>query len=185
MKISIITVCYNSAAIIEDTIKSVIAQTYDNIEYIIVDGGSKDETLTIVEKYKEHVDVLISEPDKGIYDAMNKGIEVSTGEIVGILNSDDFYEREDVIRAVVENFDSSIDLLFGDLVFVKPENLKKVTRYYSLPKFKRWHLRFGWMPPHPATFIRKEVYNQFGLYKTHYRISADYEFLCDYSWSRN
>ncbi|WP_462152099.1 glycosyltransferase family 2 protein [Pseudoalteromonas xiamenensis] len=175
MKVSIITVCYNSAATIEDTLKSVVAQTYDNIEYIIVDGGSKDETLAIVEKYKEHVDVLISEPDHGIYDAMNKGIEVATGDVVGILNSDDFYETPDVITTVVKSFDSSIDLLFGDLVFIKPQNLKKVTRFYSLPKFKGWHLRFGWMPPHPATFIRKEVYNRFGLYKTHYKISADYE----------
>ncbi len=175
MRVSIITVCYNSAATIEDTITSVLSQDYKNIEYIVIDGGSSDATLDIINKYREQISIVISEPDKGIYDAMNKGIKNATGDIVGILNSDDFYETQDVITEVVDNFDVGTDMVFGDLIFVKPENIKKITRFYSLPHFKAWKLRFGWMPPHPATFIKKSVYDKYGLYKINYKISADYE----------
>ena len=175
MKVSIITVCYNSAATIEDTITSVLSQDYKNIEYIVIDGGSSDATLDIINKYREQISIVISEPDKGIYDAMNKGIKNATGNIVGILNSDDFYETKDVISEIVNNFDIDTDIVFGNLIFVKPENIKKITRFYSLPHFKAWKLRFGWMPPHPATFIKKSVYDKYGLYKINYKISADYE----------
>ncbi|ESP95138.1 MULTISPECIES: glycosyltransferase family 2 protein [Pseudoalteromonas] len=175
MKVSIVTVCYNSAETIEDTIRSVVSQTYDDIEYIIVDGGSTDNTLKIVDKYKAHIDVLISEPDRGIYDAMNKGVEAATGDVVGILNSDDFYETKESVASIVSEFDDATDIVFGDLVFVNADNLSKVTRFYSLPKFAPWKLRFGWMPPHPATFIRKSSYDKHGLYKLDYKISADYE----------
>jgi len=175
MKESVITVCYNSAETIVSTIRSVISQTYNDIEYIIVDGGSTDNTLQIVEKYKEHVDVLISEPDKGIYDAMNKGVNVASGDIVGILNSDDFYETENSINSIVSEFNDDVNIVFGDMVYVNAYDLKKVIRFYSLPNFAPWKLRFGWMPPHPATFIRKDIYNKYGIYKTDYKISADYE----------
>ncbi|NKC17462.1 glycosyltransferase [Pseudoalteromonas sp. S4498] len=175
MKVSIITVCYNSAETIEDTIKSVLSQNYQDIEYIVIDGGSSDETLDIIDKYQDRIATIVSEPDKGIYDAMNKGIKKSTGDIVGILNSDDFYESEDVVSKIVCCFDSEIDVVHGDLIFVKSDNLEKVTRFYSLPNFKPWKLRFGWMPPHPATFIKKSVYDIYGLYKVNYKISADYE----------
>lgn len=175
MKVSIITVCYNSAATINDTITSVLSQDYKNIEYIVIDGGSSDATLDIINKYREQISVVISEPDKGIYDAMNKGIKNATGDIVGILNSDDFYETKDVITETVNNFDVDTEIVFGDLIFVKPENIEKITRFYSLPRFKAWKLRFGWMPPHPATFIKKSVYDKYGLYKINYKISADYE----------
>jgi glycosyltransferase involved in cell wall biosynthesis len=177
MKVSIITVCYNSAATIRDTIESVLAQDYADIEYIIVDGASKDNTLSIVSEYRDRIATVISEPDKGIYDAMNKGILAATGDVVGILNSDDFYESTDALSAVVKAFreNEKAELIFGDLVFVKPTDLKKVTRFYSLPNYSGWKLRFGWMPPHPATFIRKDVYDRFGLYKTNFKIAADYE----------
>ncbi|MEI5639551.1 MULTISPECIES: glycosyltransferase family 2 protein [unclassified Pseudoalteromonas] len=175
MKVSIITVCYNSSATIEDTIKSVLSQDYQDIEYILIDGGSTDSTLDIINKYRDRITSIISEPDEGIYDAMNKGIKNATGEIVGILNSDDFYEAKNVISEMVSKFDSDTEIVFGDLIFVKPENIEKVTRFYSLPNFKAWKLRFGWMPPHPATFIKKSVYDRFGLYKINYKISADYE----------
>ncbi|WP_440054145.1 glycosyltransferase family 2 protein [Pseudoalteromonas sp. T1lg65] len=175
MKVSIITVCYNSAKTIEDTVKSVLSQDYQEIEYIVIDGGSSDGTLGIIDKYRERIATIVSEPDKGIYDAMNKGVKKSTGDIVGILNSDDFYESEDVISKTVCHFDSETDVVFGDLIFVKSDNLEKVTRFYSLPNFKPWKLRFGWMPPHPATFIKKSVYDRCGLYKINYKISADYE----------
>ncbi|QCU73125.1 MULTISPECIES: glycosyltransferase family 2 protein [Pseudoalteromonas] len=175
MKVSIVTVCYNSAATIEHTIQSVLSQSHDNIEYIVVDGGSTDDTLNIIDKYKNKLSKVISEPDHGIYDAMNKGIKNATGEIVGILNSDDFYETNESISQVVAAFEPSIDVVFGNLVFVKPENLNHITRFYSLPNFKAWKLRFGWMPPHPASFIKKDLYDKYGLYKIDYKISADYE----------
>jgi glycosyltransferase involved in cell wall biosynthesis len=177
LKVSIITVSYNSASTIKDTIESVASQTYDNIEYIVVDGNSKDKTVDIVTSYSKVIDKVVSEPDKGIYDAMNKGVQLATGDIVGILNSDDFYETTTVIEDIVKHFknNKSSDIVFGDVVFVEPNNLKKVVRYYSSEKFKSSKLRFGWMPPHPATFIRKSVYDKYGLYKLGYKISADYE----------
>lgn len=177
MKVSIITVCYNSAATIRDTIESVLAQDYADIEYIIVDGASRDNTLQIVHEYSGRIAKVLSEPDKGIYDAMNKGIKMATGDVVGILNSDDFYEQTDVVSQIAAAFetDRQTEIVFGDLVFVKPDNLEKITRFYSLPNYLPWKLRFGWMPPHPATFIRKEVYDKFGLYKTDFKIAADYE----------
>lgn len=179
MKISIITVCFNSAATIRDTIESVLAQEQADVEYIIVDGKSTDNTLSIVREYQDRISIIISEPDNGIYDAMNKGIRAASGDIIGIINSDDFYEKNDVLATVISAFNNNndIDLIFGDLVFVKPTELKKVTRFYSLPNYAPWQLRFGYMPPHPATFIKKEVYNKNGLYKTNFKIAADYEFF--------
>ena len=177
MKVSIITVCFNSSATIRDTIESVLAQDYHDIEYIIVDGGSKDSTMYIVNEYRDQIATIVSEPDKGIYDAMNKGIRLATGDVVGILNSDDFYESTDVLTAVAGKFiqEPDADLIFGDLVFVNPTNLTKITRFYSLHGYSAWKLRFGWMPPHPATFIRKAVYDKYGLYKMDFKIAADYE----------
>lgn len=177
MKVSIITVCYNSAATIKDTIISVLEQDYADIEYIIIDGASKDGTMDIVNQYKDRITKIVSEPDKGIYDAMNKGIQLATGDVVGILNSDDFYESKDVLSHVVKGFKQSntVDVVFGDLVFVKPTDLTKVTRLYALSNYAAWKLRYGWMPPHPATFIRREIYIKHGLYKIDFKIAADYE----------
>jgi glycosyltransferase involved in cell wall biosynthesis len=177
LKVSIITVSYNSAETIRDTIESVLEQSYKDIEYIIVDGNSKDETMDIVSSYGDKVTKVLSEPDKGIYDAMNKGVALATGDIIGILNSDDFYETNNVIEDIVEHFKANVEaeIVFGDIVFIEPSNINKVVRYYSSKKFKAAKLRFGWMPPHPATFIKKSVYDQYGLYKLGYKISADYE----------
>jgi glycosyltransferase involved in cell wall biosynthesis len=177
MNVSIVTVCYNSEATIRDTIESVLAQTYPDIEYIIVDGASSDGTMTIVDEYKDRIAMVISEPDKGIYDAMNKGIQMSTGNIVGILNSDDFYQNNDVVRDVVCKFDSfpESDLVFGDVVFVAPDNLEKIIRFYRSGHFKPWKLRFGWMPPHPSTFVKRSAYDLVGLYSLDFKISSDYE----------
>lgn len=177
MKVSIITVCYNSGATIRDAIESVIAQEYADIEYIVVDGGSTDNTLAIIEEYRASISVLISERDQGIYDAMNKGVERATGDIVGLLNSDDFYEARTVINDVVTEFKRApaADVVFGDVVFVAAEDLTRVTRYYSSAAFRPWKLRFGWMPPHPATFVHNEVYRRLGGYSRTYKISSDYE----------
>lgn len=176
MKISIITVCYNSEATIGDTIASVLAQTHPDVEYILVDGASKDRTMAIVDGYRGSIHTVISEPDKGIYDAMNKGIRAATGDLVGILNSDDFYENVDVLATVAAEFAAhpTTDIMFGDVVFVHPDNLTKVRRRYSAGHFAPWKLRFGWMPPHPGTFVRRDLYAR-GLYRTDFKIAADYE----------
>lgn len=177
MKVSVITVCYNSEATIRDTIESVLAQSYADIEYIIVDGASSDRTMAIVDEYKDHIAMVCSEPDKGIYYAMNKGIKLATGDVVGILNSDDFYQNDDVVQDVVCQFDACLaaDIVFGDVVFVAPGNLEKIIRYYRSDHFRPWKLRFGWMPAHPATFIKKRAYDLVGFYSLNYKISSDYE----------
>lgn len=179
MKISIITVCYNSEATIRDTIESVLSQDYPDIEYIVVDGASTDATLTVVGEYRERITQVVSEPDSGIYDAMNKGISQATGDVIGILNSDDFYQTNTVISDVVACFQRfpQSDIVFGDVVFVQPENLNRIVRHYRAERFKPWKLRFGWMPPHPATFITRRAYQCAGKYSLEYQIAADYEML--------
>jgi len=178
MKISLITVAYNSAATIGDTIDSVRRQHHPDKEYIIVDGASKDNTVAILQKNEDIISHWISEPDKGIYDAMNKAIRMTSGEVVGIINSDDFYHSENILTQVALAFeDANVDAVFGDLVFVDPDNLKKVVRTYSS---KGWHpqkFARGFMPAHPTFFVRRKYYEQFGLFKTDYRIAADYELL--------
>lgn len=177
LKVSIITVCFNSDRTIRDTLDSVRSQNYANIEHIIVDGDSSDSTMDIVAEYRKWLGPIVSESDRGLYDAMNKGIGMATGDIIGILNSDDFYESDDVIEVVATAFlsDPSLDMLFGDVVFVDPPNLETVTRYYRAGHFRPWKLRFGWMPPHPATFVTKAVYENHGKYRLDMKISADYE----------
>ena len=177
MKISIITVCFNSEKTIRDTIESVLGQDYSNIEYIIIDGESNDDTLNIVNEYAGHINTVVSESDKGIYDAMNKGIQLATGDVIGILNSDDFFEYSSVISDVVNQFKSSPEssLVFGDVIIVEPSNTQKIVRFYNADKFRTWKLKFGWMPPHPASFIKRSVYKQVGSYSLDYKIAADYE----------
>jgi len=178
LKISIITVCYNSAKYIESAIQSVANQTYSNIEYIIVDGGSTDKTLEIIQNNKGCISQVISESDNGIYDAMNKGYKLATGDIIGILNSDDYLSTNLIIEEIVEEFASKkIDAVYGDIQFVNPDNLKKVVRYYSSRYFKPWLFRFGMMPPHASFYAKKEIFETFGLYKTHFKIAADFDLL--------
>lgn len=178
-KISIITVCYNSESTIRDTIESVISQSYPNIEYIIIDGGSQDSTLNIIKEYKNKIYKYISEADHGIYDAMNKGISVSTGDIVGILNSDDFFYSDSTVADIATAFElnKKVDLVYGDVVFVNSVDTNKVVRFYSSKSFKPYKLRFGWMPPHPASFITRSSYENIGKYSLEYKISSDYEFF--------
>lgn len=177
MKVSIVTVCFNSAATIRDAINSVLAQSYADIEYIVVDGASTDETVEIIHEYQDRISKIISEPDYGIYDAMNKGISFATGDIVGILNSDDFFESPDSIQHVVNGFrnGSCVDIVFGDLIYVDSNDLATVKRFYGSRNFKPWQLRFGRMPPHPATFVRRSAYEKCGQYSLNYEISSDYE----------
>lgn len=178
MKVSIITCTYNSAATIADTIKSVNAQTYPNIEHIIVDGLSKDNTLEIVKEFAGERQIIKSEKDNGIYDAFNKGIGMATGDIIGVLNSDDFFTSDTIIEQVVNAFnEENIDAVYGDIHFVNPGNLNKCVRYYSSKSFRPWMMRMGFMFAHPSFYVKREYYETLGLYKTNYKIAADFELL--------
>ncbi len=178
LKISVITVCFNSSATIRDTIESVLAQDYPSIEYIIVDGASKDRTMDIVREYGDRIDVVISEPDKGIYDAMNKGIRAATGDVVGLLNSDDFYADESAVRQLIECMDDSgSDTVFADLVIVDAKDTDRVVRYYDSSTFHPGRLRYGWMPAHPTFMVKRELYETHGGFSLDYRIAADFEMV--------
>ena len=178
MKISIITVCLNSKVYIEDCIKSVLNQRYKDIEYIIVDGGSTDGTVDIIRKYEKSISTWISQPDNGIYDAMNKGVVIATGDVVGILNSDDIYSDNNVLDKVAKVFErQEIDSVYADLIYVSQNNPEKITRYYKAHDFTPSMFSYGWMPPHPTFFVKRNCYERFGLYKTDYTIAADYELV--------
>ncbi len=179
MKVSIVTVCYNSEATIRDTIESVLAQSYPNIEYIIVDGASSDSTMAIVDEYKDRIAIVVSEPDKGIYDAMNKGIKLATGDVVGILNSDDFFAENAIIADVAHTFENDVTIsgIYGDLVYVQKNNASKKVRDYSSRFFSKWKIKFGLMLPHPTLYLRREVFQKFGFYRLDYRVAADFEFI--------
>jgi len=177
-KISIITVCFNSERTIEDTILSVINQSYPNIEYIIVDGLSSDNTLGVVDQYKNKISKVVSEKDKGLYDAINKGISLATGDIIANLNSDDFYIDNKVIADVVNKMgNENSDALYADLYYVDEIDTNKIVRHWKSGNYKDGHFFQGWMPPHPTFFVKKEVYNKYGLFNLSLRSAADYEIM--------
>src|SRR5208283_2156081 len=156
MKITIVTVCCNSAATIRDTLESVAAQSHKNVEHIIIDGGSTDGTLAVIHGWKKHPVRLVSEPDRGIYDAMNKGIKLATGDIIGILNSDDIYPNNLVVESVVNKInETKSDLCYGDLVYVDKHDLDKIIRYWKAGTYNERSFKYGWMPPHPTVFIKR------------------------------
>jgi glycosyltransferase involved in cell wall biosynthesis len=182
-KVSIITVCFNSAKTIRDTIESVLSQDYPDIEYIVIDGGSSDETIPIVNEYSDRISVIVSEVDRGIYDAMNKGINLATGDIVGLLNSDDVYINGYVVSELMQVMQNAkVDSVFADLVIVDPLDLNRVLRYYDSSYFTPKKFRFGWMPAHPTFFVKKSLYEKVGPYSLEYKISADYEMLIRLLW---
>ena len=179
MKISIITVCFNSETTIRDTLESIKHQDYTNIEYIIIDGGSTDDTLKILDEYSEMITILVSEQDKGLYDAMNKGIALSNGDVIGILNSDDLYQDSKVINEVMGEFknNSELDILYGNLVYVKSDDTNKVIRNWISKKYYSQFFENSNVPPHPSLFVRRKVYNEAGLFDLDFKIAADYEFM--------
>ena len=181
MKISILTATYNSEKTLRDTIESVLRQSCRDFEYILIDGGSKDNTVDIIKEYEPKFEErlrYVSEPDNGIYDAMNKGIRMATGDVVGILNSDDFYTSDDALQKIADAFEQhDIDATYGDIHFVNDDDLTKMVRYYSSAVFKRSFMRFGLMPAHPSFYCKREVYEKYGAFDISYRIAADFENL--------
>jgi glycosyltransferase involved in cell wall biosynthesis len=177
-KVSIITVCYNSEATIRDTIDSVLGQDYPCIEYIIVDGASKDGTLGIVKEYGDKVNIVISEPDKGIYDAMNKGIWAASGDVIGMLNSDDFYVDNSAVTQLINCMEGAgTDTVYADLFMVDAKNTERVLRYYDSSTFHLGRLRYGWMPAHPTFIVKRELYETYGRFSLDYSIAADFDMV--------
>lgn len=179
--ISIITATFNSAKTLKDTIQSVLRQTNKDFEYLIIDGGSTDETIDIVKSYESEFSgrlKWVSEKDEGIYDAMNKGIKMASGDVVGILNSDDYFTSDDILQTVDNAFKShEIDAIYGDIHFIRDGNPQKCVRYYSSRMFRPFWLRFGFMPAHPSFYCKREVFEKAGLYSLDYKIGADYEMM--------
>lgn len=178
LKLSIITCTYNSAKYLENNILSVKKQNFINFEQVFVDGGSSDKTLKIISNYNDILNIkIVSEKDDGIYDAMNKGIKIATGDIIGILNSDDFYNNEFVFSDVMEFFnDPQVDAVYGDICYFANDN-NKITRYWKAGEYNENKLNNGWIIPHPALFIRKSVYDKYGYFNLDLKIAADYEFI--------
>jgi len=175
-KISIITVAYNAQNTIERCINSVFGQKYKNVEYIIIDGGSTDNTCRIIENYREKIDVFISEPDKGIYDAMNKGLALATGDVIGTINADDFFADDNVSYDIARVFsEQNTQILYGDLDYIDPSD--KVIRKWRSGRYSRGMFNWGWMPPHPTFYCRKSLFDKLGVYKLDYGSAGDYELM--------
>lgn len=178
MKITVITVCYNSAKTIGDTLRSVREQTYKNVEHIIIDGGSIDRTLDVVATEGTHVAKLVSENDNGIYHAMNKGIKFATGDVVAFLNADDFYKDVNVLARVATVMQAEqLHAVYGDVEFFQPGQQNSVVRRYNSGRFTANRLGWGWMPAHPALFVRRTLFERYGVFRTDYRIAGDFEFI--------
>jgi len=179
MKLSVITVVYNNDKTISEAINSVLSQNYDEIEYIIIDGASRDNTLTIIKEYQSRISKFVSEPDTGLYDAMNKGVRLATGDVIGILNSDDMYQDRNVISDIMYQFnnDEKVDLVYGDLVYVKQDDTNKIVRNWRSIKYYPNFFEDGNVPPHPSLFVKTEVYKESGLFNLDFKLAADYEFM--------
>ena len=181
MKVSIITSCYNRAATIRSAIESVLAQDYNDIEFIVVDGSSTDGSVDIIREYVDRISIIISEPDNGMYEAINKGIRVATGEIIGLLHSDDFFYDNGVIGRIVKRIKRThADFLYGDGLFVNPDNTNNVVRNWIGGGYRLWKVRHGWLPLHPTCYIRRDVMMRLGLYNESYKIAADSDLLVRY-----
>ena len=183
MKVTIITATFNSSKTIQDTILSLESQTYNNIEYIIVDGNSKDNTLKIINEYSTRVSTVICEPDKGIYDALNKGISAATGDVIGFLHSDDILAYPDAITDIVSKFsEGNFDAVYADLEYVSQDNTNHVVRKWKSGNYNVSKLKYGWMPPHPSFYMKRSRYIEWGVFNLNYKISADYDSLLRYLW---
>jgi glycosyltransferase len=177
MKISIITVCFNSQQTIKATIKSVLNQSYKQVEYIIIDGASTDNTIKIINEFSNSIDVFISEGDAGIYDAINKGITKSSGDVVGLLHADDVFENNSVVGNVMRLFDENVDMIYGDINYVDRKDINRVIRRWKSDSYSKGKFKYGWMPPHTGFFIKKSCHTKYGLYNLSLGSSADYELM--------
>lgn len=176
IKISVVTAVFNRQKTVGQALDSVLAQSYPIIESIVIDGGSKDGTLAVLESYRARLNILISEPDHGIYDALNKGIKHSTGDVIGFLHADDVFDNNEVIAKVALVFmDPTVDAVYGDLVYVRHDDIGQVIRYWKSGLYDDAALARGWMPPHPTFYVRRSVYERLGGFDTRYRIAADYD----------
>ncbi|ERT14315.1 glycosyltransferase family 2 protein [Photorhabdus temperata] len=186
MKISIITATYNSEKTLADTLLSLEKQTYQNIEYIIIDGASEDNTLMMINKNSTRVTTIISEPDKGIYDALNKGIVTATGDIVGFLHSDDLFAYPEAIADIVNMFEKyKCEAVYGDLQYVSKNNINNVVRYWKSGPFYPKKMQYGWMPPHPTFYMKRKLYDKWGGFDLNFKISSDYDSITRYIISHN
>lgn len=186
MKVSIITAVFNNRAYIEDCIKSVKDQTYPAIEHIIIDGGSSDGTLDVIKEYKDEISYWVSEQDNGIYDAMNKGIKAATGDIIGILNSDDVYADEFVVKNVLRSLSqNNVFTCYGDLAYVDKKDTNKIIRHWKSGRFLKKNFKKGWMPPHPTFFARRHVYEKYGMFNLDFPLAADYELMLRFLYKYN
>lgn len=181
MKISIITSCFNREATIRYAIESVLSQDYPDIEYIIIDGASKDNSLSIINEYNDRISTIVSEPDHGMYEAINKGIRMATGDIIGLVHSDDFLFSNDTISHIVEEFNKTgADFIYGDGLFVDYDNTNKVIRKWIGGDYRMWKVKHGWLPLHPTCYMRRDVMLKYGLYNETYKIAADSDLLFRY-----
>jgi len=181
MKVSIITVCYNSRATIADALRSVASQSWPQIEYIVIDGGSTDGTVDLVRELAPAGTVLVSEQDRGIYDAMNKGLRLATGDLIGFLNADDVLTHENVVSDIAKLAErESADVIYGDLIYISHNAAKRTVRYWRSGQFSHAQLRWGWMPPHPTFYVRRPLVQKLGLFDIRYKIAADYDFMLRY-----
>ena len=185
VRVSIITVILNNASTIKNAIDSVLEQTYNDIEYIVIDGGSIDGTIDVIEKYQDKISVFLSEPDKGLYDALNKGIRLASGDVIAILHSDDLFSDRFVVSDMIEEMAvKNAEIAFSDMVIVD-NSMTKVLRHYMASYFSPWMFKIGWMPPHPTCFIKKSLFDEFGLYSLDYKIAGDFDFLVRIFYARD
>ncbi|MFI3283246.1 MAG: glycosyltransferase family 2 protein, partial [Rikenellaceae bacterium] len=183
MKISIITSCFNRESTIREAIESVLMQDYADIEYIVVDGASKDNSLSIISEYKNKISKIISEPDHGMYEAINKGMRAATGDMIGLVHSDDFLYSNNTVSKIVEHIEShNADILYGDGLFVDCNNTSKIVRNWISGKYKKRNFRNGWLPLHPTVYISKECFDTMGLYNENFKIAADTDLLVRYMY---
>jgi len=183
LHVSIVTAAFNRVTTIGQALASVREQTWPNVEHIVIDGGSTDGTLEVLAQHKAGISQIVSEPDKGVYDALNKGIARASGDVIGFMHSDDTFENNQSLALVAAAFeDPAVDAVYGDLVYVSKDNASRVVRYWQAGHYNRERLAQGWMPPHPTFYVRRDVYSHFGAFDTRYRIAADYENMLRILW---
>lgn len=186
MKVSIITICYNAVDYIDETLRSVVIQEHRDIEHIVIDGGSTDGTLKKIKRYEDIIVHFVSEKDDGIYDAMNKGLALATGEVIAFVNAGDMIARYDVVSKMVDEFNRThLDAIYGDAIMVDPDDITKVKRQWKGGIYKRENFKKGWMPPHLGTYIKRSVYDRYGHFNTQLQVAADYELLMRFMYKHN